>query len=320
MELEPDYENSVRHRFTALRVDGGSRLDKFLVIRFPGYSRSMLQRFVREEHVKVNGKTTRPGRTLKDGDQIEVRLPQLTRPYARPENIPLVVLHEEEAFAMIDKPAGLTVHPGAGQRNGTLANALAYRFGDLSTVQGQLRPGIVHRLDKDTSGVLLIAKDDRHHHILAGQFRDRTTMKEYRAVVHGIVELDSDLISLPLGPDRNRPLRMAVRHDVGKASDTFYEVLERFHRYTYLRLFPKSGRTHQIRVHLSALGHPIVADRIYGGKIGELEGIVGRQMLHAHRLTFHHPVTGEPVTFTSPIPPDMERLLAHLRSSTGEVS
>ena len=314
METEPDYSSLVRHRFTAQRVDADVRLDKFLVIRFPGYSRSLLQRFVKEEHVKVNGKATRSGRAMKEGDRVDVRLPTLTRPYARPENIPVDVIYEDEVLAVINKPAGLTVHPGSGQRNGTLANALSYRFGTLSTVQGQLRPGIVHRLDKDTSGVLLVAKDDQHHHILAGQFRDRTTRKEYRAIVHGVVELDSDLISLPLGSDRNRPLRQAVRHDVGKASDTFYEVEERYPRHSYLRVFPKTGRTHQIRVHLSALGHPIVADRIYGGKIGEFEGLVDRQMLHAYRITFRHPMTGDEVTFTAPIPPDMEGLLERLRA------
>jgi 23S rRNA pseudouridine1911/1915/1917 synthase len=176
-----------------------------------------------------------------------------------------------------------------------------------------LRPGIVHRLDKDTSGVLLIAKNDLHHHFLAGQFRDRTVTKEYRAIAHGVVELDSDLISLPLGPDRHRPLRMAVRHDVGRPSDTFYEVLERYPRHSYLRVLPKSGRTHQIRVHLAALGHPIVADALYGGKAGEFKGVVKRQMLHAHRLTFRHPLSREQVTFTAPLPRDMERLLARLR-------
>ncbi|MHC4861105.1 MAG: RluA family pseudouridine synthase [Planctomycetota bacterium] len=303
-----------RHRFRAERVDNGVRLDKFLVVRFPGYSRSLLQKIVKEGHVKVNGRTTRPGRTVNEGDRIDVRLPVLTRPYARPENIPLDVLHEDDALAVINKPAGLTVHPGSGQREGTLANALAYRFGELSSVQGQLRPGIVHRLDKDTTGVLLIAKTDLHHHYLARQFRERSLTKEYLAVAHGVVELDSDLISLPIGPDRYRTLRMAVRHDIGRTSDTFYEVLERFPRHSYVRVRPKTGRTHQIRVHLSALGHPIVADALYGGKSGGLEAIVDRQMLHAHRLTFRHPLSGEEVTFRAPIPEDMERLLEHLRS------
>jgi len=184
-------------------------------------------------------------------------------------------------------------------------------------VQGSLRPGIVHRLDKDTTGVLLVAKDDVHHHLMARQFRDRTIKKEYRAITHGVFELDSDLISLPLGPDRHRPTRMSIRHDVGKDSDTFYEVLERFPRNTYVRVFPKSGRTHQIRVHLATLGHPIVADPLYGGKIGEFRDIVDRQMLHAYRLTFRHPVSGEEVTFVAPIPDDMSRLLERLRLPNG---
>jgi 23S rRNA pseudouridine1911/1915/1917 synthase len=187
-------------------------------------------------------------------------------------------------------------------------------------VQGRLRPGIVHRLDKDTSGVLLIAKTNEHHHLLARQFRDRTVRKEYRAVVHGVVELDSDLISLPIGPDRHRPLRMAIRHDIGRASDTFYEVIERFPRHTYLRVLPKSGRTHQIRVHAAALGHPIVADPLYGGKAGEFEEIVARQMLHAYRLAFVHPLDGEEMDFTAPLPADMEALLERLRGGEGAAS
>ena len=313
-ELQPDFSNLVRHRFLTTRADAGIRLDKFLVIRFPGYSRTLLQKLTKDGQVKVNGRTTRPGRTVEEGDRIDVRLPTLSRPYALPEDIPLEVLHEDEALAVINKPADMTIHPGSGQSHGTLANALAYRFGELSSVQGQLRPGIVHRLDKDTSGVLLIAKDNLNHHHLARQFRERTLTKEYRAIAHGVVELDSDLISLPLGPDRNRPQRMAIRHDVGRASDTFYEVVERFPRHTYLRVLPKSGRTHQIRVHLAALGHPIAADALYGGRSRELKGIVNRHMLHAFRITFRHPISQEMVSFTAPLPRDMERLLRHLRA------
>jgi 23S rRNA pseudouridine1911/1915/1917 synthase len=318
-QVEPDYDNLVRHRFTALRVDAGTRIDKFLVIRFPGYSRTLLQKFAKEGHVLVNGKRSRSGWPVKEGDRIDLRLPTLSRPYARPENIPLDVIHEDEAIAVINKPAGLTVHPGAGQRDRTLANALAYRFGELSNVQGQLRPGIVHRLDKDTSGVLLVAKGDEAHHFLARQFRERTLRKEYLAIAHGVVELDSDLISLPIGPDRHRPLRMAVRHDVGRASDTFYEVKERFHRYTFVSVLPKSGRTHQIRLHFSALGHPLVADMIYGGRADNLPFFVRRQMLHAYRITFTHPISLEEMTFTAPIPSDMDRLLTWLREEQAKV-
>ena len=315
---EPDFQNLVRHRFPALRVDGGTRLDKFLVIRFPGYSRTLLQKLVREGFVKVDGRATRPGKTVEEGQVIDVRLPELTRPYALPENIPLDVIYEDDVLAIINKPAGLTIHPGSGQRAGTLANALAYRFGELSNVQGQLRPGIVHRLDKDTSGVLLVAKVDRFHHFLATQFRERTVRKEYHAVAHGVVEFDSDMISLPIGPDRHRPTRQAVRHDIGRASDSFYEVIERFPRHTYVRVLPKSGRTHQIRVHMAALGHPLVADSLYGGKVGLIERPVRRQMLHAHKIAFTHPKSGERVEFVAPIPADMAALLERLRGNEPE--
>ncbi len=316
-EFEPDFDNLVRHRYTAEKVDDGVRIDRFLVVRFPGYSRTLLQKTIRGGFVLRNGRPTRPGVPVEEGDQVEVRLPTMTRAYARPENIPLNVVYEDEALAVIDKPAGLTVHPGSGQREGTLANALSYRFGELSNVQGQLRPGIVHRLDKDTSGILLVAKTDLHHHYLATQFRERTLQKEYLAICHGVVELDSDLISLPIGPDRHREQRMAIRHDVGRPSDTFYEVQERFHRHSFVRVLPKSGRTHQIRVHFAALGHPLVADSLYGGKTDGLPPFVRRQMLHAHRITFRHPISLERVTFTAPIPDDMNRLLEHLRSSSG---
>jgi len=313
-ELQPDFSNLVRHRFHAGRVDSGTRLDKFLVIRFPGYSRSLLQRLTKEGHVKVNGKQLRPGKTVEEGDRVDVRLPTLSRPYAMPENIPLDILYEDEALALVNKPPNLTVHPGSGQRHGTLANALAYHFGELSSVQGQLRPGIVHRLDKDTSGVLLIAKQDIHHHYLARQFRERTIRKEYRTVVHGVVEMDSDLICLPIGKDRHRPTRMAIRLDVGRISETFYEVLERFPRHTYVRVLPRSGRTHQIRVHMAALGHSVVADTLYGGRTSEFTDIVRRQMLHAFRLTFQHPLSRDKLTITAPIPDDMAALLARLRA------
>ena len=255
----------------------------------------------------------KPALRIEQGDEVRVYLTQRTEPYAAPEKIPLTILYEDQWMLVLDKPPGLTVHPGAGAKSGTMANALAYHFGQLSRVQGAMRPGIVHRLDKDTSGVILVAKDDLTHHGLATQFRERTVRKTYLAVVRGVVELDADLISAPIGNHKRLPMRMSVRFDVGRASETYYEVAERFTRHTLVRCMPKTGRTHQIRIHMEFTGHPVVGDRLYGGMEPALQDICPRQALHAHRISFRHPQTGEEMTFESPLPPDMQTLVDHLR-------
>jgi 23S rRNA pseudouridine1911/1915/1917 synthase len=308
-------EPRFRHRFVAERAEEGVRLDLALVGRFPGVSRSRLQRLVKDGHATVNGKTTRPGRALVAGDEVVVVMEVESRPYALPENIPLRVIFEDEWMVVVDKPPGMSVHPGAGERRGTLANALSYRFGELSRVQGPLRPGIVHRLDKDTSGVIVAAKNDEAHQLLASQFKERTVHKTYLAVVQGLVEFDEDLISLPLGRHAVRHERMSVRHDgSGRASETWYHVRERFQRHTFVEVHPRTGRTHQIRVHMAAIGHPLVADRLYGRVDRVLRPVIARQALHAFRLEIRHPMTGEPLSFEAPLPEDMERLLAFLRA------
>ncbi len=306
----------VRHRFLADRGEAGIRLDLALVARFPGYSRSKLQRLVKDGHAQVNGNTARPGRLLHEGDLVLVDLEFPAHPFPLAEDIPLTILYEDRRIVVVDKPPGLTVHPGSGEKRGTLVNALAYRFGlyELSGVQGPMRPGIVHRLDRDTSGVILVAKDDEAHLLLANQFKSRTVSKTYLAVCQGTFEFDADFISLPLGRDLRNPERIAVRWDVGRPSETYYEVRERFPRHTLVEVHPRTGRTHQIRVHLAALGHPIVGDRVYGRPEKSLRALIGRQALHAWRLEIHHPETGDPMVFTAPLPPDMEGLLAFLRA------
>jgi 23S rRNA pseudouridine1911/1915/1917 synthase len=307
-------EPVVRHRFAAERAEAGVRLDLALVGRFPGFSRSKLQRLIRDGYAMVNGKTARPGRILVLGDVLEVLMEVEVRAYARPENIPLEILFEDPAFVIVNKPPGMTVHPGSGERHGTLANALAYRFGDLSSLQGPMRPGIVHRLDKDTSGVMIVAKNDEAHQALAAQFKARTVHKTYLAVVHGVVQFDADLVSLPLGRHPTRPERIAVRHDGrGRASETYYEVRERFDRHTLVEVHPRTGRTHQIRVHMAALDHPLVADRVYGRQDRVLRSVIQRQALHAYRLEIAHPSTGDALKFEAPVPEDFERLLKFLR-------
>jgi 23S rRNA pseudouridine1911/1915/1917 synthase len=312
-----DNLNLFEHRFVAEPDDQGDRLDVFMVRRFPGYSRTQLARQIDDGHVAVNGRVggrVRPGMRIDAGDEVRVYLSQRTEPYAAPEKIPLTVLYEDEFMLVIDKPPGLTVHPGNGEKGGTLANALAYHFGELSRVQGPMRPGIVHRLDKDTSGVILVAKDDQTHHGLASQFRERTVHKTYLAVVRGVVELDADLVSAPIGVHKRMPTRMSVRFDIGRASETFYEVVERFPRHTLVKCMPKTGRTHQIRIHMEYIGHPIVSDKLYGGTEPALLAYCPRQALHAHRISFRHPATGEQMTFESPMPPDIAALVEHLRA------
>ena len=313
-----DNLNLFQHRFVADRGDDGERLDIFLVRRFPGYSRTQLARQISEGHVAVNGRLAgriKPGMRIEDGDEVRVWLTQRTEPYAAPEKIALKVVFEDPYLLVIDKPPGLTVHPGTGEKGGTMANALAYHFGELSRVQGPMRPGIVHRLDKDTSGLILVAKNDQTHHGLASQFRERTVRKTYLAVVRGVCELDADLVSAPIGVNKRMPTRMSVRFDVGRASETYYEVAERFERHTLVRCMPKTGRTHQIRIHMEFVGHPLVGDKLYGGAEPALRELCPRQALHAHRISFRHPDTGEEMTFESPMPPDMTALVEHLRGT-----
>ncbi len=204
-------EPTVPNRFVAERAESGVRLDLALVGRFPGVSRSRIQRAVKAGFGTVNGKTTRPGRLLSAGDEVVLLLEAEARPYALPENIPLTVIHEDAWMIVVNKPPGMAVHPGSGERRGTMANAPAYRFGELSHVQGPLRPGIVHRLDKDTSGVIVVAKSDEAHQRLAAQFKERTVHKTYLAVAQGVVQFDADLISMPLGRHPSRPEKMSVR-------------------------------------------------------------------------------------------------------------
>ena len=260
------------------------------------------------------GGSLRPAHRLETGDLVHALIEPVREAIATPEDIALAILYEDDRLVVIDKPAGLTVHPGGGTPSGTLANALAHHFGSLSDVQGPERPGIVHRLDKDTSGVILVARDDAAHHHLADQFRERTVQKEYLCVVRGVPELDSDLVDAPIGPHKRIPTRMAIRLDVGRPSTTLYEVVERYPRHALVRCRPRSGRTHQIRVHMRHAGFPIVSDRFYGGVEEPLTAFCPRQALHARRITVEHPGSGERVTFEAPIPADFQSLIDELRS------
>ncbi|GBD35854.1 Ribosomal large subunit pseudouridine synthase D [bacterium HR36] len=318
------------------------RLDQFLAGALPGFSRSAIQRAIEQGQVTVNGQAVKASYKLREGDHIRAVLPEPPRTDAIPENIPLDILYEDEYLAAINKPPGLVVHPAPGHRCGTLVNALLYHFGRLSQVQqGQwtsadradspFRPGIVHRLDRDTSGVILIAKQDQAHRHLSAQFQQRQVYKEYLALVHGEMDRDRDYIEAAIGrhpQDRERMATFDEPDDEEGVKDacTFYEVLERFRGFTYVRCLPRTGRTHQIRVHLAHIGHPIVADEDYSHR-GQLRLsqlwpacpptqdrlLAGRQLLHAHRLRVRHPVTGRELEFTAPIPSDFHDTLAALR-------
>lgn len=303
----------------------GQRLDVVLQAQLEGSSRTFAKELITSGRVKVNGKPAKPALKLDCGDRVEAQVVPPARNAALvPQDLPFGVLHEDASIIVINKPAGLTVHPGAGQADGTLANALAFRFDELSDVGGEQRLGIVHRLDKDTTGVMVIARTNRAHYALAGQFQERTTSKEYLALVEGSVHLDGDVINLPLARNPRDHMRVIVDGQHGKAAETRWEVLERFARFTLLRCRPRTGRTHQIRVHLASMGHPIACDALYGRRrvlrMSDLGGsgddvVLGRQALHAARLSFVHPLDGRPREYSADMPADFRTTLELLRSS-----
>jgi 23S rRNA pseudouridine1911/1915/1917 synthase len=304
----------------------GKRIDAYLSSRYPDYSRSVIQKVIDAQAVLVNGKTVKASYKVRLDDAIRIWLPELSDDAAAPEDIPLDVVYEDNAMTVINKPAGMVTHPAKGHWSGTLVNALQFHFDTLSTVGGENRPGIVHRLDRDTTGLLIVAKDDLAHRKLAAQFEQRTIHKEYLALVAGTPERDSDYIERTIGFHPTNREKMAIRNveDGGKEAVTFYEVLERFRGFALVRCKPQTGRTHQIRVHLAHVGLPILADKAYSGRdrltLADLRGsdasdetLIERQALHAHTLRLTHPLSGQPLQFTVPLPPDMARTLAVLR-------
>jgi 23S rRNA pseudouridine1911/1915/1917 synthase len=246
----------------------GCRLDVFLARQYSQFSRAHLRRAIDAGGVTIQGRLLKAGHRLKGGEQLSIVLPELPRPGPEPENIPLEILFEDEHLAAINKPPGMVVHPAKGHWSGTLTAALAFHFQQLSAAGGTTRPGIVHRLDRDTSGVLVVAKTDAAHYALAEQFARRTVEKEYFAIVVGTPELDRDVIDLPIGAHPYQREKMAIRRDhvTSRPAQTKYEVDERFDGFAALRVTPKTGRTHQIRVHLAAIGCPVLCDKQYGGR------------------------------------------------------
>ena len=287
--------------------DARLRLDQFLAKRLPEYSRSRLQQLIRTGFVRLNEQTSRPRQIVRSGDKINLIEPPLEKIEALPEPIPLDVLFEDDDLIVINKPAGLTVHPGAGQREHTLVNALLSHCRTLSGIGGKERPGIVHRLDKETSGCLVVAKNDIAHRELSKQFAARTVEKIYLALVAGKLRKAAGIIDEKIGRHPVRRQRMSVTSKYGRAAKTEYRAIRSSDQATLVECRLHSGRTHQIRVHLHYLGHPVLGDKIYAQRFAKN---FPRQMLHAWRLGFNHPRTGEWKTFEAPLPADFNEAIA----------
>jgi len=306
--------------FTVEKSLPAGRLDTFLRETFPAASRGALQRLIEQGHVRVNGKTVKPTHSPRAGDQIEVHWPEARPAEAQPEKIPLDILFEDKSLLVLNKPAGLVVHPAAGHEEHTLVNALLHHCqGSLSGIGGVARPGIVHRLDKDTSGCLVVAKNDATHLALSAQFAERQVGKIYQAIVCGELARESGEIRAAIARHPSHRKRMAVRDDAsGRAAHTSYRVLERLNSATFVEAQIHTGRTHQVRVHFQFLGHPLVGDETYGARpnarLKELTNYAApRVMLHARELSFVHPRTEKEMNFEAPLPKDFRQMLKLLR-------
>lgn len=301
----------------------GERLDRFLAGAVPGLSRSQAQRLIEEGRVQVAGRQAKANLALKDGDQINVELPAPVPTSAQPEDIPVPVLYEDADLLVVNKPAGMVVHPAAGHSSGTLVNALLHHVDDLSGIGGELRPGIVHRLDKGTSGVMVVAKHDAAHEALARQFADREVDKEYVALVWGVVQAGRR-IDLPIGRDPNDRQKMSARSRRARSAVTRITRAQHLKGVTLCQVAIATGRTHQIRVHLNAIGHPVVGDATYGGVKArvpqDLRPVLRleRPFLHAARLAFTHPTDGREMSFEAPLPDDLQQVLDQLREAQPE--
>jgi 23S rRNA pseudouridine1911/1915/1917 synthase len=297
-----------RIEFEVAASAAGGRLDRFLVVKLPELSRAAIQRLIKEGHVSVDGAPSKPNHIVRASEKITVVIPEPRATEVKPEAIALDVLYEDDDLLVINKPAGLTVHPGAGNLAHTLVNALLHHCGQsLSGIGGELRPGIVHRLDKDTSGCMVVAKNDAAHLALSRQFQRREVTKVYLALVAGVLKRDSGVIQASIARHRVHRKKMAVDEVRGRRAVTEYRVLEHFAEHTLVEATIHTGRTHQIRVHFAWLGHPLLGDATYGRKTHGVE--TPRQMLHAAQLSFAHPRTGRPMRFEAPLPTDIREAL-----------
>lgn len=291
----------------------GERIDLFLSGKMENLSRSYIQKLIKDGNLSVNGAAVKPNYKVARGDSICVRIPGPEVLDVLPENIPLDILYEDDDILVVNKPKGMVVHPAPGHSSHTLVNAVLYHCGnELSGINGVIRPGIVHRIDKDTTGSLVICKNDRAHQILAEQLKEHSITRKYHAIVHGNFREDSGTVNASIGRHPTDRKKMSTKSSSGRPAVTHYRVLERFGNYTYIECELETGRTHQIRVHMSSIGHPILGDSVYGPSKCpfSLQG----QTLHAKILGFRHPATGEYVEFDAPLPEYFVRLLSALRS------
>lgn len=289
----------------------GLRLDKYLAEQFPDKTRTSLQKLIDNQAVLVNGQEVSKNYKLKAQDCVTVEIPEPVELDVCPQNIPLGIVYEDDALLVVNKPKGMVVHPAPGNPDGTLVNALLYHCGDsLSGINGVIRPGIVHRIDKNTSGLLMIAKNDAAHQSLAAQIKEHSFLREYEAVVYGRVQEDTGTVCAPIGRSKADRKKMCVTAQNSKEAVTHFEVLHRYRRFTHIRCRLETGRTHQIRVHMAYLGHPVAGDEVYGPK--KVIAQLGGQCLHAKVLGFVHPVTGQWMQFDSDLPDYFIRFLASL--------
>ncbi|MFY9323430.1 MAG: RluA family pseudouridine synthase [Syntrophomonadaceae bacterium] len=291
----------------------GERLDAFLADMMAELSRTAIKELITSGQVWVDGQIRKPSYRLKEGEEVLIDLPEARPVSIEPQNLPLEIIYQDQDIAVVNKPKGMVVHPAHGNWDQTMVNALLYHIKDLSGINGQLRPGIVHRLDKDTSGVMVVAKHDQAHRSLAEQIKEHSMKREYQALVHGIIKENLGTIEAPIGRSRTDRKKMAVTKD-GKPAISRYRVLERFHNYSLVQVSLLTGRTHQIRVHFSYIKHPVVGDPVYGPAKQHLE--LDSQALHACILGFRHPRTDEYMEFSSPLPPVFKEALLKLTKYT----
>ena len=300
--------------FQVTREEQGNRIDRYLASRLPDYSRSFLQKLVGEGRVLVGDKPVKSNYKINEGDRIILSVPDAVEPEIIPEPIPLDILYEDASLLVINKPKGMVVHPCPGHYSGTLVNALMYHCKDqLSGINGVMRPGIVHRIDQNTTGSLVVCKTDAAHRSLAEQLKVHSITRKYRAIVHGNLKEEEGTVNAPIGRHPVDRKKMAVNERCGRNAVTHYRVLERFGSFTYLECRLETGRTHQIRVHMASIGHPLLGDDVYGPSRCPIPGLTG-QTLHAMTLGFIHPETGTYMEFEAPLPEYFETLLKRLRS------
>ncbi|KHF38097.1 RluA family pseudouridine synthase [Halalkalibacter okhensis] len=301
-----------QYTWTVTEEQAHERLDRFLTIMESAWSRTQVQRWIKDDHVKVNNENVKSNYKVTAGDVITLAIPEAEELQVEAEDIPLDVVYEDADVIVINKPRGMVVHPAPGHYSGTLVNALMHHCKDLSGINGVIRPGIVHRIDKDTSGLIMVAKNDHAHESLVEQLKAKTTRRIYKAIVHGIIPHQHGTVDAPIGRDKKDRQSMTVTEENSRDAVTHFTVLETYDKFTYVQCELETGRTHQIRVHMKYIGYPLAGDPKYGPKKRTLD--IAGQALHAAVLGFDHPKTGKEMLFEAPLPEDMEKLLSHLRS------